>query len=81
MWFASKIMRSCMLSMDLFCVVLSAEMFCCVSEVDVVVEDVWHVYMGGVKLSGCMSAPPEVNIYVCSLPKGSSYRYLFVWNK
>jgi hypothetical protein len=81
MWFVCQIMRSCMLRMDLFCVVLSSEMFCCVSEGNVVVKDVWHVYMVGVKLSGCMSAPPEVNIYVCSFPKGSLYRYLFVWNK
>jgi hypothetical protein len=39
-----------MLRMDLFCVVLSAEMFCCVSEDNVVVKDVWHVSMVGVKL-------------------------------
>jgi hypothetical protein len=70
-----------MLRMDFFRVVLSAEMLCCVSEGDVVVKDIWHVSMVGVKLSGCMFAPPEVNIYVCSLPKGSSYMYLFVWNK
>jgi hypothetical protein len=56
-------------------------MFCCVLEGDVVVKDVWYVYMVGVKLSGCMFAPPEVNMYMCSLPKGSSYIYLFVWNK
>jgi hypothetical protein len=81
MWFACKITISCMLRMDLFHVVLSAELFCCVSEGAVVVKDVWHVYMVGVKLSGCMSATPEVNRYVCSLPKRSSHIYLFVWNK
>jgi hypothetical protein len=56
--------------MDLFCVVFSAEMVCCVLEGDIVVKDVWHVAIVGVKLSGCMSAPPEVNIYVCHCQKG-----------
>jgi hypothetical protein len=47
-----------MLRMDLFCVLFAAEMFCCVLEHDVIVNDVWHVSIVGVKLSGCMSAPP-----------------------
>jgi hypothetical protein len=67
--------------MDLCRVVLLAKRCCCVSEDDVVVNDAWHVYMVGVKVYGCMFAPPEVNRYVCSLPKGSSYMYMFVWNK
>jgi hypothetical protein len=43
--------------MDLFCVVFSAEMFRCVSEDDVIVKDVLHVSMVGVKLSGCILLP------------------------
>jgi hypothetical protein len=50
-------MRSCMLRMDLFCGLFLAEMFRCVSEHGVIVNDAWHVSIVGVKLSGCMSAP------------------------
>jgi hypothetical protein len=70
-----------MLRMDCCRVVLLAKRCCCVSEDDVAVNDAWHVSMVGVKVSGCMLAPPEANNYVCSLPKGSSYMYLFDWNK
>jgi hypothetical protein len=41
-----------MLKMDLFCVLFSAEMFRCVSEHEVIVNDVWHVYIVGFKFSG-----------------------------
>jgi hypothetical protein len=70
-----------MLRIDLFCGLFLAEMFRCVSEHGVIVNDAWHVSIVGVKFSGCMSAPPEATKYVCSLPKGSSYVYLFVLNK
>jgi hypothetical protein len=58
MLFACKITRSCMLRMDLFCWLFLAEMFRYVSEHGVIVNDAWHVSIVGVKLSGCMSAPP-----------------------
>jgi hypothetical protein len=70
-----------MLRMDCYRGVLLAKRCCCVLEDDVAVNDAWHVSMVGVKVSGCMFSPPEVNNYVCLLPKGSSCMYLLDWNK
>jgi hypothetical protein len=56
--FACYIMRSCILRIDLFSGWFSVELFCCVSEHGVIVNDAWHVSMVGVKLSGSISAPP-----------------------
>jgi hypothetical protein len=56
--FACNIMRSCILRIDLLLGLFLVELFCCVSEHGVIVNDAWHVSMVGVKLYGCMSAPP-----------------------
>jgi hypothetical protein len=47
-----------MLRMDLFCGLFLAELFRCVLEHGVIVNDAWHVSIVGVKLYGFMSAPP-----------------------
>jgi hypothetical protein len=41
--------------MDLFCGLFLAEVFGCVLEHGIIVNDAWHVSIIGVKLSGCMS--------------------------
>jgi hypothetical protein len=56
--FSCNIMRSCILRIDLLLRLFLVELFCCVSEHGVIVNDAWHDSMVGVKLSGCMSAPP-----------------------
>jgi hypothetical protein len=50
-------MRSCMLRMDLFCGLFLAELFHCMWEHGVIVNDAWHVSIVDVKLSGYISAP------------------------
>jgi hypothetical protein len=50
--------------MDLFFGLFLAELFRCVSEHGVMVNDAWHVSIVGVNLSGCISAHP-VSEYVC----------------
>jgi hypothetical protein len=43
-----------MLRIDLLLGLFSVELFCCVSENGVIVNDACHVSMVGVKLSGCI---------------------------
>jgi hypothetical protein len=51
-------LASIMLRMGLFSGLFLAELFRCVSEHGVIANDAWHVSIVGVKLSGCMYAPP-----------------------